>query len=147
MLRKESLMDANPWFVMHPAIGRARVRMVCFAYAGGGASAFRRWAALMPDGVEVVAAQPPGREARFVETPLRALAPMVGGLRDAIAPLLDRPLVFFGHSLGALVAFELTRALREAGLRQPAHLFVSVRRAPGIALGRRTFHDLPKDEL
>jgi len=140
-------MDANPWFVVHPTSGRARVRMVCLPYAGGGASAFRRWAPLLPPGVELVAAQPPGREARFVEAPLRALAPMVEGLRDAIAPLLDRPVVFFGHSLGALVAFELIRALRAAGLPQPAHLFVSGRRAPDIALGRRAFHDLPRDEL
>lgn len=140
-------MDANPWLVVHPAAAPVRARLVCFPYAGGGASAYRRWASLLPDGVQLVAVQPPGREARFVEAPHRALAPLVAELCTAIAPFLDRPAVFFGHSLGALVAYELVRALAAAGLPTPTHLFASGRRAPNLALGRRSFHDLPQAAL
>jgi medium-chain acyl-[acyl-carrier-protein] hydrolase len=140
-------MNTNPWLVVHAAASPVRARLICFPYAGGGASAFRRWAPLIPAGVELVAVQPPGREARFTETPYRALTPLVAGLREAIAPLLDRPTIFFGHSLGALVAYELVRMLIAADMPRPAHLFASGRRAPGLALGRRAFHDLPQAEL
>lgn len=89
----------------------------------------------------------PGREDRFVEPPLRDLDSVLRHLMSAIDPLLDRPFVFFGHSMGALIAYELTRLLRSLGRPMPAHLFVSGRRAPSIPIGRRAFHDLPDDEL
>jgi len=123
------------------------LRLFCFPYAGGGASVYRKWPSSLPADVQLLAAQLPGREARFVEPPLRDIQSVLGHLVAAIEPILDRPFVFFGHSLGALIAYELAKLLRSLGLRMPEHLFLSGRRAPSIPIGRRSFHDLPDDEL
>ncbi|MGH8075977.1 MAG: thioesterase II family protein [Lysobacter sp.] len=133
--------------VAHSSVRKPQLRIFCFPYAGGGASAYRKWPSLLPADVELLAAQLPGREARFVEPPLRDLDSVLGHLASAIEPLLDRPFVFFGHSLGALIAYELTLLLRSRGRRMPEHLILSGRRAPSIPIGRRAFHNLPDDEL
>lgn len=83
---------------------------------------------------------PPGREGRFRETRYEAVAPLVDTLVDAIMPLLDRPFAFFGHSVGALIAFELTRRLRRNGRRMPDHLFVSGRAAPQMPRRATDYH-------
>jgi medium-chain acyl-[acyl-carrier-protein] hydrolase len=78
----------------------------------------------------VCAIQPPGRENRFSETPHTNLGPYVEELKDALAPWLDRPFAFFGHSLGALASFECARLIRAEYGRAPARLYVSGCRAP-----------------
>lgn len=123
------------------------MRLFCFPYAGGGASAYRGWHDLLPPGVELVAIQPPGRETRFNEPPLRDMSAMLAEVARAMAPMLDRPYAVFGHSLGSLVAFELVRLLRQSGLPLPEHLFVSGRRAPHVPIDRRAFHDLADADL
>lgn len=82
-----------------------------------------------------------------METPFAQLAPLVRALAEAMAPLLDKPFAFFGHSLGALVAFELARWLRRQSGVQPIHLFVSADRAPQIRARSRPMHDLPEEEF
>nr|WP_245652887.1 alpha/beta fold hydrolase [Herbidospora sakaeratensis] len=103
----------------------APVRLFCFPYAGGGAAVFRRWPAALP-GVEVYAIRLPGRENRFCEPLLTSHDGLPERLADALRPLLDRPYALFGHSLGALLAYETARLLR------PAHLFVGGSRAPHL---------------
>ena len=112
--------------------GEPRVRLLCFPYAGGSASAFRAWGEILPPDIEVHAIQPPGREFRLREEPFRRLEPLVDALTDALEPLEDASVAFFGHSLGALVAYEHARALRRAGRPAPARLFVSAYRAPHL---------------
>lgn len=140
-------MNNSPWIVACNAPRDPQLRLFCLPYAGGGVSAYRKWSSLLPTGVQLFAAQMPGREERFVEPPLRDLDAVLRHLAAAIEPLLDRPFMFFGHSLGALIAYELTQLLRARGRPMPAHLFVSGRRAPCVPIGRRPFHDLPDDEL
>lgn len=89
--------------------------------------------------------QPPGREQRLRETPLRRIPEVVEALLGVTAPLLDRPFAFFGHSLGALVAYELARTLRERGGPQPVHLFASGARAPHMPLPEDPAHVLRGD--
>jgi len=114
-------------FRPHPA---ATLRMFCFHHAGGGASAYRPWVAELPAGLELCAIQLPGREGRLREKPYQCLANLVPVVAGVIEPLLDRPFAFFGHSLGAALAFEVARELERNGGPSPAHLFVSGRRAP-----------------
>jgi surfactin synthase thioesterase subunit len=106
------------------------MRLFCLPYAGAGASVYRTWAADLPSDVELCAVQFPGREGRFRERAAsnvsELLPPLVAGLR----PLLDRPYAIYGHSLGALVGFELVRALRAAGLPPPVAFFPAAHRAP-----------------
>jgi surfactin synthase thioesterase subunit len=108
----------------------ATARLWCLPFAGGGAAAFRLWGAGLPAGVELLAAQLPGRESRIAERPLTSIDAMVEALLPAAMASADLPFVLFGHSMGALVAFELARALRAEGLAGPLHLFVSASAPP-----------------
>lgn len=137
-------MPATDWLLPLRVNRSAKLRLVCFPYAGGGAGIFRAWPDFTLPTVEVWAAQPPGREARIGESALRQIAPVVEGLANAMRPLLDRPFAFFGHSMGALLAFELARSLRTAHGKQPLCLFVSGAGAPHQPLRRELIHD--KDE-
>jgi medium-chain acyl-[acyl-carrier-protein] hydrolase len=139
------------WFACPRPVPAAGLRLYCFPYAGGGVPAFRAWPDGLPPTVEVRVAQLPGRGARIRETPFARLGPLVAALAAALRPTLDRPFAFFGHSLGALVGFELARALRRQGGPQPARLFVSGHAAPHLPQSGPAIHALPdaafRDEL
>ena len=132
--------------VFHPR-PRAELRLFCFPYAGGAAAVYRSWHEDLPDTVEVVAVQPPGRESRFREEPFRRIEPLAEAATEALSPHLDRPFAFFGHSLGAILAFEVTRRLRRRGRPGPRHLFVSGRPAPRVEPSDPPIHDLPQGEF
>ncbi|MEV0171001.1 thioesterase domain-containing protein [Streptomyces sp. NPDC050803] len=101
----------------------AAVRLVCFPHAGGSASFYRSWGPALPE-AEVHAVQYPGRADRMDEEPPHDLVRLAAEIADALEPLADRPLAFFGHSLGAPVALETARALQSRGIHL-AHLFAS----------------------
>jgi medium-chain acyl-[acyl-carrier-protein] hydrolase len=124
-------------------------RIVCFPYAGGGASGFRSWAPLMRPGVELYAIQPPGRESRITEANATEFSETVPHAADAVAALLDdpTPVAFFGHSLGALVAYALTQRLERRGARTPSRLLVSACVAPHRRGVVARVHDLPDAEF
>ncbi len=138
---------ASPAFLRPRPQLQARLRLFCFPYAGGSASVYHAWPAALPADVEMVAAQYPGRATRVREAPCTRLDDLLGGLEAAITPLLDLPFAFFGHSMGATVAHELTRRLLAAGKPAPRHLFVSGRGAPQLPSGKRPIHALPEDEF
>lgn len=126
---------ASPWLQPRPRSQATAVRLFCFPYSGAGASAFAAWTGAFPARVEVCPVQLPGRETRLSEPAFRRMSQLVPALARGIAPFLDRPFAFFGHSLGALIAFELARFLgREPGLT-PVRLFASGHRAPHLAGG------------
>jgi len=107
-------------------------RLICFTHAGAGAAAYQPWPALLPDNVEVCAIRLPGRERLISEQPFHSMVPLVDWVRNLIQPLLSCPFVVFGHSFGALVAFEIARSLRRHALPEPSHLLVSGHRAPHL---------------
>lgn len=136
------------WFTSPRPDPEARLRLFCLPYAGGGASVFRTWWSDLPPGIELCALQLPGREARFREPLVTSLPALIGQLADAIAPWLDRPFAVFGHSMGGLIGFELTRALARRGGPQPRALLVSGRGAPGSQLPREPMlHTLSDEDL
>jgi medium-chain acyl-[acyl-carrier-protein] hydrolase len=135
------------WLSVFSPNPSASVRLFCFPYAGGGAQIFRTWARRLPAGVEVCPVQPPGRGSRMTEPPFRQLAPLVEALAEALRPHLDRPFAFFGHSMGAMISFELARLLREQAGVLPFHMFVSGRRAPHIPETAEPSYDLPYDQF
>jgi len=137
----------DSWIACRKPNTQARLRLFCFAYAGTGASIFRTWQDGLPADVEVCPVEFPGRGTRLMETPFTQLAPLVQGLAKALVPLLDKPFAFFGHSLGALVGFELARQLRRQSGLQPVRLFVSAHRAPQFPLRDRLIHALPEVEF
>jgi medium-chain acyl-[acyl-carrier-protein] hydrolase len=125
----------------------AALRLFCLPYAGGGASAYHPWARLLPPAIELCAVQLPGREARLREAPYTSFGEAVAGLGEALCPLLDRPYALFGHSLGALLAFELARWLRRNGQPEPEQLFVSSRRPPQLPEPYPPVAGLPDEEF
>jgi medium-chain acyl-[acyl-carrier-protein] hydrolase len=137
----------DSWIARRRPNPQARLRLFCFPYAGTGASIFRTWPDDLPADVEVCAVQFPGRGTRLMEAPFTRLSPLVQALAQALAPLLDKPFAFFGHSLGGLVCFELARELRRQSGVQPVRLFVSAARAPQIPPRHRPVHALPEREF
>jgi medium-chain acyl-[acyl-carrier-protein] hydrolase len=137
----------DSWIAFRKPNPQARLRLFCFPYAGTGASIVRTWPDGLPVDVEVCPVQFPGRGTRLTETPFTRLSPLVQALAQALVPLLDKPFAFFGHSLGALVGFELSRQLRKQSGVQPVRLFVSADRAPQIPLRDRPIHALPEAEF
>ncbi|WP_405591117.1 thioesterase II family protein [Streptomyces sp. NBC_01190] len=123
---------ASRWFRVIRACPAPRLRLVCFPHAGGTANFFRTWARLMPDDAELLAVRYPGRADRLLEPPAREMAELSGPIADACADLSGAPLVFFGHSMGACVAFEVAARLRaRPGGHGPGALSVSGRAGPG----------------
>ena len=139
-------MEPDPWLPFRRPAGTTRLRLFCFPFAGGGASTFRTWPALVPDHVEVCAVQLPGRETRLNEARFTNLSDAVGPVLAAMRPYLDVPCALFGHSLGAALAYEVAVAL-SASPPGPVHLFVSGRGGP--SLGAETTHTfcLPEEDF
>ncbi len=123
---------SSPWLVRRAPRQDARARVLAFPYAGGGASAYYEWPALLPPDIELVAVQLPGREERLGEEPINDLRVLGPRLLDAVCGILDLPTVLFGHSMGALVAYDLAQRLAREGLPGPVHLVASACRAPHL---------------
>jgi medium-chain acyl-[acyl-carrier-protein] hydrolase len=137
----------DSWIACREPRPQARLRLFCFPYAGSGASVFRTWPRGLPTDVEVCPVQLPGRGTRLMERPFSRLAPLVQALAQALFPLLDKPFAFFGHSLGALVGFEVARELRRQYDVYPVRLFVSSGHAPQIPRRGLPIHALPEREF
>lgn len=117
--------QASRWLPLHAFPDVGGLPLFCLPHAGGGASAFRAWLGRMP-GVDVLPVQPPGREARLREAPYEQMATLTAELAGVITEAAgSRPFAVYGHSLGALVAFETLREIRRRGGEQPVQLFVS----------------------
>jgi medium-chain acyl-[acyl-carrier-protein] hydrolase len=127
----EAASRGSPWILRRPCSAPA-VRLFCFCYAGGSAAVYLPWQTVLGADAEVCAVQLPGRGSRFVEP----FVPDIGYAADAIAraaaPLLDLPCLFFGHSLGALLAYEVAQRLRTLRLPLPRHLILSGAHGPRL---------------
>lgn len=135
------------WFLNANVNSRASLRLFCFPYAGGGASVFREWTRFFPKDVEVCPVQLPGRESRGLESPMTSLSKIVQTIAVEIQPLLSTPFIFFGHSMGALIAYETARHIRRKYGMSPVHLFVSGRSGPGLPCTKKKLHQLPDEEF
>jgi surfactin synthase thioesterase subunit len=126
----------NNWIhVAHPAES-PRLRLFCFAHAGGGAALFRTWHEELPATVEVCGIQLPGRESRWKERPIPDVRQVLDQLVPVLQSRLDVPFVLYGHSMGAMLAFEMACELRRRRLPGPQALLVSGRQAPHLSAVR-----------
>ncbi|HEX8146868.1 MAG TPA: alpha/beta fold hydrolase [Pyrinomonadaceae bacterium] len=137
----------TPWVTRPKPKPEAALRLFCFPYAGGSTVIYRQWPDGLPPDVEVCAVQLPGRGAHLRTPPHTRMGPLVAELGRELRPYFDRPFALFGHSMGAVIAFELARLLRRAGGPAPSHLFVSGRRAPQTTAPPKHTYLLPDDEL
>ncbi len=140
-------MQLHKGMVRLKPVASPRLRLVCFPFAGGSAAAFHRWGLDLPEDIELLAVQYPGRGGRFREHCLTDLAPVIDDAFEAIQSVTDVPVAFFGHSMGATVAFEVARRLERTQRARPVLLLLSGRAAPDSPdpLGER--HKLPEAGL
>lgn len=125
-----------------------RSRLLCFPWCGAGASALRRLTTHLPADVDVLLVQLPGREERFGQRPLLTMDDVVAHVTSALAQEPDLPLALFGHSMGAVVAYDVAHALQAQGERPPQLLMVSGHGAPRQrAATDPQWHLAPEEEL
>ena len=146
-VRRCMLTTTNAWFLNGNRSTHVELKMFCFPYAGGAAVVYRGWEEGLPSAVQVIPVELPGRGTRLKEPPFISLPTLVDALAEVIQPLLDTPFALFGHSMGAVIAFELARCLRRKYGREPEALFVAGRRAPQITCSDPATYNLPKDEF
>jgi medium-chain acyl-[acyl-carrier-protein] hydrolase len=121
----------------------AEIRLICFHHAGGSAAMYRKWPELLPQTIEPIAVQLPGRAERFGEPAFEQMAPLMEALAEVITPLLDQPFACYGVSMGARVAWSLARALRTWAMPMPVQLFLACDPAPMHDDGRRPWQEQP----
>lgn len=140
--------EASPWFYVPSRKAQPRLRLFCFPYAGGRPGIFRSWSDRLPHSVELCAITLPGRSVRDHEVPQSDIFSLAGELADAIGQRSDARFAFFGHSMGALLAYEVARELRARGYALPVHMFLSARGAVHCVAPRTTPVDaMSNDEL
>ena len=113
----------------HPA-GEQSVQLVCLPHAGGSAGFFFPLSKALAPAVQVLAVQYPGRQDRYREPCIDSIPELADRVFEAVSPSAGRPLAFFGHSMGAVIAYEVALRMRRAGMAAPVRLFASGRRAP-----------------
>lgn len=138
---------SSKWFVRPQVKPEAKSRLFFFPYAGGAPTAFTKWCADLPSHIEGIVVHYPSRGSRFNEPTIKDMPRMVADLAQNIQPLLDKPFAFFGHSMGAWIAFELARHLRTQHLQTPRQLFISACGAPQLPDLNQKIHQLPDDEF
>lgn len=137
-------MKTESWFIPFQPVEHPRLRLFCFANAGGSPAQFRSWQSLLPEGTEVCPVQLPGQGSRFREQPFRQIRSLTERLFEAAEPHLDVPFAFWGYSMGALIAFELAHTLKRMNCAGPRHLFLAARRAPHTPPTDTPIHKLPE---
>ncbi|HEX4102388.1 MAG: alpha/beta fold hydrolase [Pseudonocardiaceae bacterium] len=141
------MLQPERWLWRPLARPGARLLLLCFPHAGGGPSAFRRWAELLPVGVELLAVRLPGRQTRISERPYDDWDELLHSLGRVVSAVVDRPFALFGHSLGAMMAYELTRRLAASSHTTPHRLLLAACRAPDVPLLLPAIHRLPDEEF
>ncbi|EJW15203.1 nonribosomal peptide synthetase subunit [Paenibacillus alvei DSM 29] len=138
---------SSKWFVRKKENPQAAIRLFCLPYAGGNASIFRSWHEYVPAFAEVCAVQYPGRGARLREPAHTSMPSLLEAVSHAMRPLLDKPYILFGYSMGALLAYELSILLSRSLNRPPLKLIVAGLNAPFVQSPVSPIHDLPEEEF
>ncbi|MER5466550.1 alpha/beta fold hydrolase [Streptomyces sp. NPDC002668] len=135
----------SPWFRNYGPAPDACVRLVCLPHAGGSASFYFPLARALSPKIEVLAVQYPGRQDRHAEPCVQNIEDMADRIAEALGPWTDRPYALFGHSMGAMVGFEVARRMEASG-KGPLELFVSGRQAPSRDRGEQ-WHPRTDEEV
>ena len=144
--RSPSIAASRAWIGGDAETSR-RLRLFALPFAGGNAASYGDWKLHLPDWIAFSPVHLPGRERRLMEPPLDDIKPLLAELVPAIEPWLDRPFALFGHSMGAILAYELANALHARGLPGPDALIVSGHGAPNLPRRFRIISHLPDPEF
>ncbi|KTC40849.1 alpha/beta fold hydrolase [Pseudomonas sp. L5B5] len=145
-MQTPSRLDQDLWFP-YASRPRGKMRLFTFPYAGSGASVFHRWFLPLYDQVDLYALQLPGREGRSRETPYVDLQVAANAVADCLEPFSDDiPCCFFGHSMGALLAFAVAEVLQQRQRRLPLQLVLSGMVAPHVPQRVAPLHRMPAQQ-
>ena len=134
------------WVVVPHPRPMAYARVLCIPHAGSGPSPYRPWIRHLPDDIELRIVAPAGREHRFDESVAERLEDYMDAVLEELLREPPFPTAIFGHSMGAVVAYELALRLEDAG-RPPVHTFLSGRGAPTDLPSAEPMGSLPDEEL
>jgi surfactin synthase thioesterase subunit len=132
----------DPWILRRRSVPEASIRLFCFPYAGAGTTLYASWPDHLLPSIEVCAVRLPGRECRQEEPAATRIVDLTEQICRGLIPWLDKPFAFFGHSFGALLAFEAVRQLRRNRLPAPSHLLLAARAAPHLPPLHPPLHQL-----
>ena len=139
--------SVKKWLVVPMPRPQAKLALYCLPFAGGSSNSFRAWASLLPPAVELRAVELPGHGSRLTENLYRRIDDIIPPLAEAVAASADRPFALFGHSMGALLGYELVLKLQEMNAQIPIHVFLSGHGAPTLPEREEPIHQLPKPEF
>ncbi len=137
----------SPWIRRYHPAPRATTRLICFPHAGGSASYFHPLSRHFAPDVEVVALQYPGRQDRRHEPCITNMTELADRVTEELLAMDDRPTVYFGHSMGAVLAFETIWRLEQRGVRGRRWLIASGRRGPSTVRDDDHTHQETDDGL
>ncbi|WP_016951928.1 thioesterase II family protein [Anabaena sp. PCC 7108] len=137
----------NSWVTCPQPNPQAKLRLFCLPHAGGSATVFRTWPDNLPSTIEVCPLELPGRGRQMNLSPYTKMQPLVREIAQNITPYLDKPFAIFGHSMGGLISFELSRLLRSDYHVTPLHLFIAARNAPQVTPTKPPIYNLPDAEF
>ncbi|KTD46056.1 Linear gramicidin dehydrogenase LgrE [Legionella quinlivanii] len=140
-------MTRSDWLFIPKPLAFPRLRLICFPYAGGNASIYKSWGELLPNNVELIAIQPPGRSNRVSEHAFSDMNELMKDLLPSIKNAIDIPYILFGHSLGSRISFELMCQLNKIGAPLPIHFIASGSRGPYIPCTKKAIYNLPENEF
>ncbi|CAH9063966.1 Linear gramicidin dehydrogenase LgrE [Pseudoalteromonas holothuriae] len=126
-----SNLPPSQWLYIPKPNPQATLKLICFPYAGGSARSFSDWQNTLPHYVELIMISMPGRGSRFSEPPADCMDILTNTLLDELTPHLNADTIFYGHSLGARVAFEIQLKIKKRGLQGPCHFIASGSANPG----------------
>ncbi|MER9203843.1 alpha/beta fold hydrolase [Mesorhizobium sp. M0933] len=122
-------------------------RIICFPHGGGSVQSFRAWSDYLPEDVDLICLDLPGRGKRSAEAAIRSMDLLVPMVVEALREYSDRPFIFFGHSVGALVAYEIARCLEKAGRPSPFHVVVSAHPSADVPADEPPMYRYEDDKL
>jgi surfactin synthase thioesterase subunit len=125
-------------YVCFAARPEATVNLICLPWVGSGAAPFHPWQAWLPPQVELFAVRLAGRESRLRQLPADRVETAVGELVDGLSELPTRPYVLFGHCLGALIGYEMSREVRRRAMAPPERLILAASPPPTAFTAGRT---------
>jgi medium-chain acyl-[acyl-carrier-protein] hydrolase len=138
--------SSQRWFFQETQ-PQAKIQLFCFPYAGGSISSYLPWQKALGVEIQVICVQLPGRGSRLFEPCIDSFQELIETLTDLVASQVNQPYLFFGHSLGGLVAFEVTRGLRKRQTILPKQLIISACEAPHNRSESKRLHELNDDAL
>ena len=144
MTRKSAVASGSVWFEHLSTDNAPLLRLFCLPYAGGTADLYRGWQRWFPEQIDLCLVHLPGRGRRFRERPFTRVTSVVNAIANHLPPLTGVPYALYGHSMGAIISFELSRELFRRGVG-PRRLFVSGNRAPQFPTAEPITYNLPHD--